>query len=66
MYPVPESAKADVQQVILTALNIARHQIDKDHLQDLEEVATARRLAEWWDCWKTQLRISLLTATKAA
>uniref|UniRef100_M4B8S5 Uncharacterized protein n=1 Tax=Hyaloperonospora arabidopsidis (strain Emoy2) TaxID=559515 RepID=M4B8S5_HYAAE len=32
----------------------------------VEEVATVRRLAEWWDSWKMRLRISLLSPTKAA
>ena len=64
MYPVTESAKADVKLVIVAALNMARHQIEGAHLEDLEEVATARRLADWWDIWKTRLRISFCLQPK--
>ena len=66
LYPVPESAKANVKPVILAALDMTRHQIEEAHLEDLEEVSIARRLADWWDSWKTRIRISLLSATKAA
>ena len=47
VYPGPESAKADVEQVVLDAMEIARHQIEGAHLEDLEVVAISCWLADW-------------------
>jgi len=61
---VPGCAQAAAKREVEAALNVARGMIKGAHSRPVSDIDTVRRLADWWDTWKTSIRKALLTATK--